>query len=192
MIHKVGFDDRAEARMSAIGAGLAAIGLKNRVTIRCFEYEGGPLLWEEINDNITVNEGLNDILSQYFKGSSYTASFFVGLVDNASFSAFAAGDTAAQIGGSNGWLESTAYTQSVRQTLTLGSVSAQSVDNSGSVASFTMNASGTLKGAFLDTNSTKAGTSGKLIAEVAFGGGNQPFVNGNVIQVTYTLTASSV
>ncbi len=192
MIDKIGHGARAEALMGAGGEGVASVGFRNRVRFDCYEYEGGALLWSREEFNITVNEGLNDVLSEYFKGASYTASFFVGLVDNASFTAFAAGDTAAQIGGSNGWLESTAYTAGTRPALTLGSVASQSVDNSGSPASFTMNASGTLKGAFLVTNSTKGGTSGKLIAEVAFGGGNQPFVGGNVINVTYTLTASSV
>src|SRR4051812_14332533 len=66
------------------------------------------LKWVEEVPNLVTTEGLNDLLTKYLKGSSYTAAWFVALVNNAGFSAFANGDTAAQIGGSNGWAEATA------------------------------------------------------------------------------------
>jgi hypothetical protein len=136
---------------------------------------------------VVTTEGKNDNLTQYFKGSSYTAAFFVGLVNNASFTAFAAGDTAAQINGTNQWIEWTAYSESVRQTLTLGTASGASIDNSASKATFTINGSGTLNGAFIATSSTKAGTSGKLWGEGSFSA-TQAVVSGNVITVTATMT----
>lgn len=192
MIVKTGFGVDLAAAMRAAQGVSAGIGFISTWKFECFEYAGGPRLWVVEERNLTTNEGLNDALSKYFKGSSYTASFFVGLVDNASFTAFAAGDTAAQINGSNGWIELTAYSESVRQTLTLGSVASQSVDNTGSPAVFTANATKTIKGGFVVTNSTKGGTSGVLYCEAAFTGGNQPVVSGNVVNVTVTLTASSV
>lgn len=179
------------AMLKAFSGMLFGIKIHSRYRFECREYAGGPLLWVAFIKNLTTTQGLNDNLTKYLKGASYTAAWYVGLVDNASFSAFAAGDTAAQIGGSNGWLESTAYSESVRQTLTLGSASAGSIDNTGSPAVFTMNTSGTLNGGFLVSSSTKGGTSGVLFSEGAFGGGNQPFANGNVITVTVTSTAAS-
>lgn len=169
----------------------ATVGLKFHNIYR-FEArdKDGNVKWTEEIPNITVNEGLNDILSKYFKGSSYTAAFYVGLIDNASFSALAAGDTAAQIGGSNGWLEATSYSESVRQTLTLGSVSAQSVDNSASKATFSINGTITIKGAFVVTSSTKSGTSGLIYGEAAFGS-TRSLVNGDTLTVTVTLTAAT-
>ena len=176
-----GFGAKAEVS-SSFGTG---VRIANFWEIRCYSWRYGGLLWEECVKNITVTQGLNDILTKYFTGSSYTAAWYVGLVNNASFTAFAAGDTAAQIGGTNGWIEDTAYGAGVRQTLTLGSASSGSISNTASPASFTMNASGTLNGAFLA--SANSGTSGVLYAEASFGS-TQPYSSGNVITVTCTLT----
>lgn len=147
------------------------------------------LKWVELVRNLVTTEGKNDQLSKYFKGASYTAAFYVGLVNNAAFSAFAVGDTAAQIGGSNGWAESTTYSESVRQTLTLGSVSAASVDNSASKATFSINGTVTIHGAFLATVSTKSGTTGVLYGEAAFSA-DRSLTSGDSLTVTATLTLS--
>ncbi len=179
------------AFMRALGGFVFGVKIQSTYRFECREFAGGPLLWVAFIKNLTTTQGLNDNLTKYLKGSSYTAAWYVGLVDNASFSAFNAADTAAQIGGSNGWLENQDYSESVRQTLTLGSASAGSIDNTGSPAVFTMNSTGTLKGGFLASSSTKGGTSGVLFSEGAFGGGNQPFGSGNVITVTVTSTAAS-
>lgn len=180
----------ADAKVSA-GAlarpGFAeSMKFKNRYRFECRDAEG-KLKWTEDVENLVTTQGLNDALTQYFKGSGYTAAFFVGLVDNAGFSAFNAADTAAQIGGTNGWAESSAYSQSVRQTLTLGTASGGSIDNSSAVATFSINATVTLKGAFTDTNSTKGGTSGKIYSEAAFSV-NRSLANGDTLTVTVTLT----
>lgn len=180
---------RASASVQARNRVEAGVKMHNVYRIR--GWRKGELLWTEEIPNLTVTEGLNDILTQYFKGSVYTATWFVGLINNASFSALAAGDTAAQINGSNGWIEATAYSQSVRQTLTLGSASAGSIDNSASAASFSINATITLNGAFVVSNSTKAGTSGKLYGEASFAA-TRSLINGDTVTVTVTLTAASV
>jgi hypothetical protein len=148
------------------------------------------LKWIVETPNLTVTEGLNDLLTKYFKGSAYTAAWFVGLIDNAGFSALAAGDTAAQIGGANGWAEATAYSETVRQTLTLGSASAGSIDNSASKAVFSINGTVTVKGAFVVTSSTKSGTSGILYGEAAFGSARS-LLSGDTLTVTATLTAAT-
>lgn len=148
------------------------------------------LIWFEEVKNLVTTQGLNDVLSKYFKGSSYTAAWFMGLVNNASFSAFAAGDTAAQIGGSNGWLEATAYSESVRQTVTLGSASAGSIDNSASKAVFSINGTVTVKGAFVVSTSTKAGTTGVLYGEATFASARSMF-SGDSLTVGVTLTAAT-
>lgn len=43
---------------------------------------GGLLKWEAAIENLLVNQGLDDVLDKYFKGSAYTASHFVGLADS--------------------------------------------------------------------------------------------------------------
>lgn len=186
---QAGFSIEAQAA----AAMLMGIKIKNTYKITCRRSADDPtILWEETVENLTVNQGLNDILTKYFTGSSYTAAWYVGLINNASFSALAAGDTSQQINGSNGWIEDTAYSASVRQTLTLGSVSGGSVSNSASPASFTMNASGTLNGAFIATTSTQgAGAGGTILYGEASFGSTQPYSSGNVITVTITLTMVS-
>jgi hypothetical protein len=154
-----------------------------RYDVECYGADGS-LKWRETVYNLVVTGGKNDLLTNYFKGSAYTAAFFVGLVDNASFSAIAAGDTAASHAG---WLESAAYSNATRPALTLGSASAGSIDNSASKASFTINASATLNGAFCITNSTKSGTTGVLYSASSFGS-TRSVISGDTVNVQVTLT----
>lgn len=157
----------------------------------------GRILWIECVKNLAVTQGLNDLLTNYFKGSSYTAAFYMGLINNANFSALAATDTAAKIttgapsGGTNGWSESNAYSGN-RPTLTLGSASAGSISNTSSPAVFNINAMVTINGAFLATNATVGSVSGILYSEVSFGT-TRSFSGsgGETLTVTYTLTAAS-
>lgn len=153
-------------------------------------YRKGKLLWLDEFDNLTTTEGRNDALTQYLKGSSYTAAHYVGLIDNAGFSAIAVGDTAAQIGGSNGWAECTAYSQATRPALTLGTASAGSIDNSGSLATFSINATKTIYGGFTVTTNTKGGTTGKIYGEGAFSS-PRSLLSGDTLTVQVTLTLAS-
>jgi hypothetical protein len=167
------------------GIDLSPIRVRSHYKAECFDKDGN-LKWVEEGDNIVTTAGKNDILTQYFKGSAYTAAWFVGLVDNASFSAYAVGDTMASHAG---WLESAAYSNANRPTLTLGTPAAGSVDNTASVAAFTINATATIRGAFIVTNSTKSGTTGTLYGEADFAA-SRSVVSGDTLNVTVTLTAS--
>lgn len=172
--------------------GLAqAIAFKNFYELECFDKDGN-LKWRETFENIVVNTGLNDILNRYWKGSSYTAAHYVGLLDAAvSPIAFAAADDEDT---HTGWTEVTAYSEAVRQTLTLGTVSSQSVSNTASKASFSINGTANVEGAFISTSSDKTPASpigGILIAAGAFTGGAKSVGNGDTLNVTVTLTAAS-
>lgn len=159
---------------------------KNTYTVECFD-ASGRLKWREVVPNIVVNVGLNDVLDKYFKGSTYTAAFYVGLVDNSGFSAYAAGDT---MSSHVGWTEFTSYSGTDRPALTLGSVSSQSVNNSASKAAFSISSSGTVRGAFITTGATKGGTSGTLFGAASFAS-TRSVDNGDTLNVTTTLTAAS-
>jgi hypothetical protein len=65
------------------------------------------------------------------------------------------------------------------------------VDNSASKAQFSINATATIGGAFIVTNSTKGGTTGILYGGGAFTEGNRSVVNGDTLNVTVTLTAAA-
>ena len=90
------------------------------------------------------------------------------------------------------FVESTSYSNSTRVAWTPGTISGGSVDNSGSVAAFTINASDYIFGAFLISNSTKGGTSGTLFGcGVNSSGIARQVANGDTLNVTVTVTATS-
>ncbi len=146
----------------------------------------GVLKWRDEFANIVTTAGLNDSLDKHFKGSTYTAAWYVGLVNGGSTPTYAAADT---MGSHAGWTEITAYAAATRPALTLGTVSAGSVDNSASKASFAINGTATVAGAFIASDSTKSGTSGVLYGEGSFSG-NRSVVSGDTLNVQITLTAA--
>jgi hypothetical protein len=156
-----------------------------RYAVECIG-ENGATKWCDLFSNLVATGGKNDLLTQYFKGSAYTAGWYVGLIDSAGFSAIVAGDT---MGSHAGWAESTAYANAGRQSLFLGTASAGSIDNSASTASFNVNASATVKGAFVATSNVKGGTSGTLYSAGTFAA-NRAVAPGDTLNVTVTLTAS--
>lgn len=152
-------------------------------TVECHD-AGGNLKWREHKHNLVVDAGLNDSLDKHFKGSAYTAAWYVGLTTASN--TFATGDTMASHAG---WTESTVYSNGTRPTLTLGTVASKSVDNSASKAVFNINGSGTVGGSFIATDSTKGGSTGTLYGGAAFGA-NRTVASGDTITVTVTLTAA--
>lgn len=160
--------------------------LRTHFKVECLDKDGN-VKWTEEFTNLVVNEGLDDSLDKHLKGSAYTAAWYVGLTDGTPTPA--AGDTMASHAG---WAEVTAYSEGARQTLTLGTVSGQSVDNSGSPAAFTINAgSTTVGGCFITSNSTKGGTTGTLYGVGAFTEGDRTLASSDTLNVTVTLTAAA-
>jgi hypothetical protein len=157
--------------------------LKNTWEVVCKGSDGREK-WRELNDNLIVTAGLNSLLTEYFKGSGYTAAWYVGLKNTGT--ALAA-DT---MSSHSSWTENETYSEGVRQTLTLGTPAAGSVDNSSNKATFSVNGTTTIFGAFLVTNSTKGGTSGTLYGVVDFGS-SRSVISGDTLEITVTLTAAS-
>lgn len=170
-------------RNAGIGA---AKGLSTHYRVEARDSKGN-LKWVDEFDNLVVTAGLNDSLTQHFKGSSYTAAWYVGLTDGTP--TFDAGDTSSSHAG---WVEVTAYDEAVRQTLTLGSVSGGSVDNTASKAVFTISSdSTTIGGAFVISNSTKGGSTGVLYGGGAFTAGDKSLDDNDTLSVSVTLTAAA-
>lgn len=140
--------------------------------------------------NSVVNQGLNYILNVALGGATQITSWYVMLVDNTSFTAFAAADTHASHAG---WIEMTAYSQATRVAWTAGTSTSQSISNTAS-ANFSINASKTIRGLAMTNDPTKGGTGGGssiIFSEAGFSGGNQSANSGDTLQVTYTVNASS-
>jgi hypothetical protein len=91
-----------------------------------------------------------------------------------------------------GWTEDEDYSELVRQTATFGSPTLADpsvIDNSGSVAVFSMDATTTIAGAFLTDDDTKGGTAGKLFSVSNFTApGDRSVVSGDTLNVTYTFS----
>lgn len=173
------------------------LGFKSIYHFQAYEYRRGPLLWERKVPNLITTQGLNDILTQYFKGAAYTASPFIGLIDNDEFGSIQASDTAAKItdttptGLTNQWKELIGYDETERQTLSLGTAAAGSIDNVAVPAEFTFNTTVTVKGAFISTSDVISGTAGVLYGAASYG--SPPTLgSGNVLVVKIQLTAVSV
>ena len=159
------------------------LGLKNIWEVVCLDSDGNEK-WREINKNLVTTEGLNHVLSSTLDGGTQITTWYVGLKGTGSA---AAGDT---MSSHSGWSEVTDYSQSVRQTLTLGTAAAGSIDNSASKASYSINATATVAGAFITSDSAKSGTTGTLYGVVDFAS-SRSVISGDTLEVTVTLTAAS-
>lgn len=159
------------------------------------------LVWEDHFANTVVTEGKNALLTHALKGSTYTASQVLGLLEDTGYSAIAAGNTAANItaigGGSptNGWNEAPVGTCALRQTPSFGTASSGSL--AASATSHSILATDTIKGAFLLARSvagtapstTVGNTNGALYSAGLFSGGDKAVANLDTLQVTYTASA---
>ncbi len=110
--------------------------------------------------------------------------FYVGLIDSASFTGYSSADT---MGSHAGWIEAVGYSEGVRQTYSVVAASGGSVTNSGSKAVFTILTTTTIRGVFLTTGSAKSGTAGTLygVADLTV---VRNVIIGNLLHLTITLT----
>lgn len=154
-------------------------------TIQCFDKEGN-LKWEAQKHNLVVNAGLQDMNTKYFKGSGYTATWYIGLYGAAASNDPAASDTAASHAG---WTEITPYSNATRPTATFGTATTADpsvIDNSGSPAQFNIDATATVGGAFLISDSTKGGSTGVLFSASDFASpGDRNVASGDTLNIQY-------
>lgn len=172
---------------AGVGAGMGDSVKSAGVYTFTYRNPDGEIEWEEkLAMNIWPTAGRNFALDTLLAGSAYTATWFMGLVDGGSAPTYAAADTAASHAG---WTENTGYSNANRVTPSFNAASAGSKATSAGLV-FNINAAGTIAGGFLISNSTKGGTTGTLLSEASFSGGNQAVSNGGTLTVTatYSLT----
>lgn len=149
-----------------------------RYTVQCVGPDGS-VKWSESFDNLVTTAGKTDIIDKYFKGSSYTASWFLGLKGTGTA---AVGDTLASHAG---WSEVNPYAGN-RPAITFGTTSGGS--NTATTVSYSCNGSATVAGAFVASVNT--GTSGTLYSAGDFSGGSKTVSSGDTLNVTLTVSAS--
>jgi phage baseplate assembly protein gpV len=87
--------------------------------------------------------------------------------------------------------ECTAYASGTRPTYDEAASASQVTTNAASRASFVFNATKTIYGGFLISNSTKGGTTGTLFAAAQFAT-SKAVVSGDELLLTYAFTSTSV
>jgi len=149
---------------------------------KCYDKDGN-LKWEDTAHNLVVNQGLKDMNDKYFSGSGYSATWYLGLVNNSPSPTYAAGDTLASHAT---WSETTDYSGS-RKAVTFGVATTADpsvISNTASPASFSITGTVTVAGAFLSSAIT--GTSGILFSVSSFQSpGARAVVSGDTLSVTY-------
>ena len=141
----------------------------------------GRVKWHEVARNLVTTEGRTDLMNKYFKGSAYTAAWYLllkgaGSVANADTLAFHAG-----------WTEATPYAGN-RPAITWGTPSGTTtVSLAATAVSISINATATVAGAGCCTVNT--GTSGTLYNISDFAA-SRSVASGDTLNVTPTLTAS--
>jgi hypothetical protein len=146
-----------------------------RYQVDCFGADGA-LKWREDVANLIATVGKNDLLDKYFKGSAYTAAWFMGL---AGAGTKAAADT---LPSHAAWSEVNPYTGN-RPAITFGTTSAGS--NTATAVSYACTGTATVAGAFVASVNT--GTSGVLYSVSDFAA-SRSVVSGDTLNVTLTVS----
>ncbi len=133
--------------------------------------------------NGIVDVGMNSLLDVYFHAASQITTWYISLVNNSGFSAFANADTMASHAG---WTELTAYDEANRVEWAEGAAASRAITNA-TTADFTINATATVKGIFVTSENTKGGATGTLWATAAF---TTPVsvVDNDILKITYTVS----
>lgn len=185
MNNKLSSKEICNATVSRKAGHSESISAKGRYEVSCVGADGVEK-WKEVFHNLVTTVGKNDILDKYLNGSSYTATFRMGLKGAGSAST---GDTQASHGG---WLEvgganAPTYTGS-RKDVTMGAASGGTA--SSPTQTFAITSSGTVAGCFTNNggSATKDDATGILFSVGDFSGGSKSVQNGDTLSVSYSLS----
>lgn len=162
---------------------ILGVSIKQSWQWECYGPDGA-LKWSDGYDNLVVTEGLNKYLDATLKTGLVSPAWYVGLK---AAGAISAGDTMVSHAG---WAESTPYSNATRPAFTPGTIAGGSVDNSASKAVFNVNATATVAGGFLTSDSTKGGTVGTLLGAGDFSAARS-VASGDTLNVTVTCSMTS-
>lgn len=182
---KLRVKDTASAHLTAlrkVDDGLVAHG---HIRVECVR--DGKVIWVEEGPNLIVTAGRNKLLDETLEGSGYTAAWYMGLIDNAGFSAIAAADTMASHAG---WAEADEYDEATREAISFGAASSGTKATDAD-CSFTISATITINGIFIASSGTKNESASVLFAAKSFAS-PRACVDNDVLNVSYSasLTAS--
>ncbi|MBN2477306.1 MAG: hypothetical protein JXB62_22060 [Pirellulales bacterium] len=180
----------------------AASDLSPHGRFKVEHWRDGRLIGEYEFPNGITNEGKDQLLNTQFDAATQITTWYLGLIDNANFTALAAGDTYDEINqAGNGWDEFADYTDpgngdsaTTRPVWNPDAAASQTVTN-GTVVVLDITATGTIKGLFLVGGGTAPENKGDhaagstLWATALFDSGDVDVQNGDQLKATYTVTA---
>ena len=166
---------------------------ENALALGQFNFEcigvDGKVKWTDSVPNLVVNVGL-----AYMAGSALTSvtaitTWYIGLYGAGASNTPAAADT---MSSHAGWTEVVPYSNATRIACTFVTATTANpsvATNSASPASFSINATSTVGGAFLTSGSAKSGTAGTLFSAADFSSpGDRAVTSGDTLNVTYTMS----
>ena len=175
-MEKINAQASVSARTEMFSAFAESISApKFRYEVECRGADG-KVKWAEDISNLVTTQGGNDLIDKYFKGSGYTAGWFMGL---AGVGTKALADTASSHAA---WSEVNPYAGN-RPAITFGTTSAKS--NTATVVAYTCNGSATVAGAFVASVNT--GTTGILYSVSDFAS-SRAVISGDTLNVTLTVS----
>jgi hypothetical protein len=180
-------DNVASGLVANTGAseGAKATG---KYTVECYDKDGN-LKWVAETPNLVVNVGLQYMAGTALTTTAQVTTWYLGLYGAAASNSPAAGDT---MSSHIGWTEVTAYSQATRPAATFAAATNANpsvVTNTASKASYSINGTTTVGGAFLTSDNTKGGTTGTLFSAADFQSpGDRSVVSGDTLNVTYTFS----
>ena len=186
------FRDNADLRYAAKHQRESGLNFHGHVYTDHFR-DGKLLHHCDQGGNTFTTEGMARILNIVFRAQTTESAIYVGIFK--SNVTPAVGDTAAaKLGaaGTYGECQDADYDSPAtnKPAYTIASTSTASCTNAASAASFTMNASITVYGAFLSTAAAKTATSGTLFCAKAFSS-SRAVIADDVLAVTYVLSCTT-
>jgi hypothetical protein len=159
--------------------------------IECHDKDG-KLKWSADSKNLVVNAGLAYMAGTALTSVTQITTWYIGLYGAGASNTPAAGDT---MSSHAGWTEVVPYSNATRVAATFVTATTANpsvVTNAASPATFNINATSTVGGAFLTSGSAKSGTTGTLFSAADFAApGDRAVVSGDVISVTYTFSLAA-
>ena len=193
-VEKINAGDSTSLTVTRGGGAVESVDMHGVYNAFCYD-AAGNLKWSDEFPNAVTTVGKNLLLDTHFKSANVTApttTWYMGLICSNGYSAISTGDTMLS---HTGWIESGAqggrapgYSQTTRCQLTMAAASSGSKATSNAVV-FSINVAGTVKGAFIVNQSTKAGTTGTLYSAGLFTVGDKVVTSGDTLNITYTASA---
>lgn len=159
--------------------------------VECHDKDGN-LKWSADSKNLVVNAGLAYMAGTALTSVAQITTWYIGLYGAGASNTPAATDT---MSSHAGWTEVVPYSNATRVAATFVTATTANpsvVTNAASPATFNINATETVGGAFLTSGSAKSGTTGTLFSAADFSSpGDRSVVSGDIISVTYTFSLAA-